>query len=272
MKIRVGTVAVVTGAASGIGRALALNLALKGCTLALVDKDAHGLGETERVISTTTTSTCSTHVFDVGDNEAMEQFAADVVTQYGKVELLINNAGVALGGSLEQVSIEQIDWLFQINFWGVVYGVKAFLPILKQQTDAHIVNLSSIFGIFAVPGQAAYCASKFAVRGFTETLRQELAHTSVHVSCVHPGGVKTAIARNARQGNMTAKEIERGRVYFERVLRIPPEHAADVIVRGIERNGARILIGQEAYVMDLAQRIAPENYTRLMRVFSRFVG
>jgi NADP-dependent 3-hydroxy acid dehydrogenase YdfG len=229
------------------------------------------LEATANTIRSTTSSIVSAHELDVADNEAVEQFATDVINQHGKVELLINNAGVALGGTIEQVSIEQMNWLFQINFWGMVYGVKAFLPVLKQQPEAHIVNLSSIFGIFPIAGQATYCASKFAVRGFTETLRQELARTTVKVSCVHPGGIKTGIARNARFGNLSEKEIERGRVYFERVLRMPAEEAASQIVRGIERDAPRILIGREAYVMDAVQRIAPVNYTRVIRLFSRFI-
>jgi NADP-dependent 3-hydroxy acid dehydrogenase YdfG len=212
---------------------------------------------------------CSTHVLDVADSQAVQQFAEDVVAQHGKVELLVNNAGVALGGTIEQISLEQIEWLFNINFWGMVYGVKAFLPLLKQQPAAHIVNLSSIFGLFAVPGQAAYCASKFAIRGFTETLRQELASTSIRVSCVHPGGIKTAIARNARFGEVSAKELEQGRAYFEKVLRIPPKQAASTIVRGIERDSARILIGREAYIMDVVQRLMPVRYPAVVNLFNR---
>ncbi|GCE24946.1 short-chain dehydrogenase [Dictyobacter alpinus] len=271
MKLHSGNVAVITGAGSGIGRALALNLAARGCILALADKNARGLEETEQMLSSTTASTCTTYVLDVGDNSAIEQFAADVVQQYGKVALLINNAGVALGGTVEQVTLEQIEWLFQINFWGMVYGVKAFLPILKQQPDAHIVNLSSVFGLFAVPGQAAYSASKFAVRGFTETLRQELAGTTVKVSSVHPGGIKTNIARNARFGTMTEKEMDRGRIYFERVLTLPPEEAAAIIVRGIERNSPRILVGRDAQIMDIIQRVTPVNYPRTMKLLQRFI-
>ncbi|GCE24381.1 SDR family NAD(P)-dependent oxidoreductase [Dictyobacter kobayashii] len=267
MKIQPGNVAVITGAGSGIGRALALNLASKGCILALADKNSRGLEETAGMISTT----CSTHVLDVADKDAVQDFATAVIEQHGKVDILINNAGVALGGTVEQVSIDQIAWLFDINFWGVVHGVKAFLPVLKQQPEAHIVNLSSVFGLFAVPGQAAYCASKFAVRGFTETLRQELARTAIKVSCVHPGGIKTNIARNARFDAMTEKEQQRGRAYFERVLTMPPERAADIIVRGIERNAPRILIGREAYIMDFAQRLSPRNYPSVIKLFSRLM-
>lgn len=267
MKIQPGNVAVITGAGSGIGRALALNLASKGCTLALADINAKELEETAGMISTT----YSTHIVDVANNDAVQDFATAVIEQHGKVDILINNAGVALGGTVEQVSVEQITWLFNINFWGTVYGVKAFLPVLKQQPEAHIVNLSSVFGLFAVPGQAAYCASKFAVRGFTETLRQELARTSIKVSCVHPGGIKTNIARNARFDAMTEKERERGRAYFERVLTMPPERAADIIVRGIERNAPRILIGREAYIMDITQRLSPTRYSSIIKLFTRLM-
>ncbi|GER86240.1 short-chain dehydrogenase [Dictyobacter vulcani] len=271
MKLHSGSVAVITGAGSGIGRALAINLAAKGCALALADKNAQGLEETVQLLRSTTPSTCTTYVLDVGDNKAVEQFAADVVQQYGKVDLLINNAGVALGGTFEQLTLEQFEWLFQINFWGTVYGVTAFLPILKQQPDAHIVNLSSVFGLFAVPGQTAYTASKFAVRGFTETLRQELARTTVKVSSVHPGGIKTNIARNARFAKMTDEEAKRGRIYFERVLTLPPETAAAIIVQGIERNAPRILVGRDARVMDLIQRVFPVNYPRAMKALQRFI-
>ncbi|GLV53541.1 short-chain dehydrogenase [Dictyobacter sp. S3.2.2.5] len=267
MKIQLGNVVVITGAGSGIGRALALNFASKGCTLALADINAKGLQETADMVSVPN----STHVLDVADNDAVQDFATAVIEQHGKVDILINNAGVALGGTVEQVSVEQITWLFNINFWGMVYGVKAFLPVLKQQPEAHIVNLSSVFGLFAVPGQAAYCASKFAVRGFTETLRQELARTSIKVSCVHPGGIKTNIARNARFESLSEKEQQRGRAYFERVLRMPPEQAADIIVRGIERNAPRILIGREAYIMDITQRLSPTRYPALIKLFNRLM-
>lgn len=179
MKIQIGTVAVVTGAGSGIGRALALELARRRCVLALADSDAAGLAETAQLVSG---SVVSTHVVDVADRSAVERFAGAVIEQHKQVSLLINNAGVALGGSVEQLSLDNIAWLFNINFWGTVYGVKYFLPVLQEQPESHIVNLSSVFGLFAPPGQSAYAASKFAVRGFSEALRQELATSTVRVS------------------------------------------------------------------------------------------
>jgi NADP-dependent 3-hydroxy acid dehydrogenase YdfG len=256
MKIQPETVAVVTGAGSGIGRALAQGLAQRGCALALADINPDSLAETVALVRSQTRLVTSQQL-DVADRAAVEEFAAAVVREHGRVNLLINNAGVALGGTVEEVSIENITWLLNINFWGMVYGVKAFLPVLKQQPAAHIVNLSSVFGLFAPPGQAAYAASKFAVRGFSESLRMELAATNVRVSCVHPGGVKTNIARSARVEGLTEEQREQGRELFERVLRMPPEQAAAVILRGIEANRARILIGQDARLIDILQRIAP---------------
>lgn len=256
MKIQAETVAVVTGAGSGIGRALALALAQRGCALALADIDAAGLSKTAQMVGGMARNV-TTHVVDVADRAAVEQFASAVVEQHGRVNLLINNAGVALGGTVEQVSIDNISWLFSINFWGMVHGVKAFLPTLQKQQEAHIVNLSSVFGLFAPAGQAAYAASKFAVRGFSESLRMELAATSVHVSCVHPGGIKTNIAMRARVDDLPAEQRELAGEAFSRLLRLPPEYAATVILSGIEANRARILIGQEAWLIDRIMRLAP---------------
>ena len=256
MKIQAETVAAVTGAGSGIGRALACALAERGCALALADIDAAGLSETAQMVAGKARKV-TTHEVDVADRAAVEQFAAAAVEQHGRVNLLINNAGVALGGTVEQVSIDNIAWLFSINFWGMVHGVKAFLPTLQKQPEAHIVNLSSVFGLFAPAGQAAYAASKFAVRGFSDSLRQELAGTSIHVSCVHPGGIKTNIALRARVDDLPAEQREQAGELFSRLLRLPPEYAAAVILRGVEGNKARILIGQEAWLIDRIMRLAP---------------
>src|SRR5882762_5598802 len=195
-------VAVVTGAGSGIGRGLARQLAAAGSALALADIDEAGLQQTaaslmERGVRLTT------HIVDVSDESAMQAFAKDVVAQHGRVTLLINNAGVALHGRFDEISLDDFRWLMGINFWGVVYGVKYFLPLLKKEPRAQIVNISSVFGIVAPAGQSAYSASKFAVRGFTEALRHELEGTSVFVSCVHPGGIRTPIARRVRLGANT---------------------------------------------------------------------
>jgi NAD(P)-dependent dehydrogenase (short-subunit alcohol dehydrogenase family) len=177
--------------------------------------------------------------------------------------LLINNAGVALLGDFQEVSLEDFRWLMEINFWGTVYGVKYFLPLLKREPRAHIVNLSSVFGIIAPAGQAAYSASKFAVRGFTEALRHELEGSNIGVSCVHPGGIRTPIARHARLGAATpAAKREESIARFERLARTPPEKAAGVILRGVERRSSRILIGADAYVIDTLQRLRPATYWR----------
>lgn len=264
MQIDQSTVAVVTGTASGIGRALALRLAQAGATLALNDVNAAGLTETAAAVAATGAK-CSTHVFDVSNNEAVRNFANEVLERYGRVNLLINNAGVALHGTFDELSLADVEWLMGINFWGVVYSVKHFLPILREQREAHIVNISSIFGIIAPPGHSAYAASKFAVRGFTESLRHELEGTNIKVTCVHPGGIKTRIAIDARMGEKAPpsayeKEIAR----FSRVARTLPESAADTIVRGIIKNERRILIGSDARFIEKIQRLKPVSYWRFL--------
>jgi NAD(P)-dependent dehydrogenase (short-subunit alcohol dehydrogenase family) len=257
-------VAVVTGAGSGIGRALAQKLAEAGSALALADIDAAGLKETAASLKKKS-GEVTTHVLDVSDESAVRALAEDVTGRHGRVTLLINNAGVALLGRFEEISLDDFRWLMDINFWGTVYGVRYFLPVLKQQPRAHIVNLSSIFGIVAPSGQSAYCASKFAVRGFTECLRHELEGTNVFVTSVHPGGIATAIARKARLGERTPKDAQEQSVeLFERVARIPPEVAAETILRGVERREPRVLIGSDARKLDLLQRLKPANYWKTL--------
>jgi len=260
MKINSKTVAVLTGAASGIGRALAIRLAAEGAQLAIADVNQAGLDETAG-LSARPGVKVSTHIVDVSDRERMQAFVDEVIAEHGRADLVINNAGVALGGTIEQLAIEDIEWLMSINFWGVVYGTKMFLPILRQQPRAHIVNISSVFGIIGPPGQAAYSASKFAVRGFTEALRHEVKGGNVTVTCVHPGGIRTNIARNARPANgadysAVQKEIE----FFDKVARTPPEKAADVIVRGVLNDKEKILIGSDAWMIDKVQRLMPVKY------------
>lgn len=253
-------VAVVTGAGSGIGRALALRLAAAGSALAIADIDEAGLQETAQSLAKSSALVTS-HVVDVAKEESVKSFAADVSARHGRVTLLINNAGVALHGNFEEVSLDDLRWLMDINFWGTVYGVKYFLPLLKREPRAHIVNLSSVFGLIAPAGQAAYSASKFAVRGFTEALRHELAPSNVCVSCVHPGGIRTPIARHARLGAETpASRREESVSRFEKLARTPPETAAAVILRGVERREPRILIGMDAYQIDVFQRLRPATY------------
>jgi short-subunit dehydrogenase len=264
------SLAVVTGAASGIGRALAVQLASEGIAgIAIADVDADGLNETARVIGDASLKV-SRHVVNVADLYQMQRFVAEVTAEHGRVTHLINNAGVSLFGTVEEVSIEDIQWLMNINFWGTVYGVKLFLPVLREQPAAHIVNVSSVFGFIAPPGQAAYSASKFAVRGFTEALRHELEGTSVSVSCVHPGGVATNIARGGKIG-AGADEITKVKTvnYHTKVAQTTPEEAARRIVRGIKRRSKRIIVGSNARMIDVVHRTAPVGY---MSIINRLSG
>lgn len=256
-------VAVVTGAGSGIGRALARQLSAAGSAVAIADIDAQGLAET--AASLAGKGTVSKHILDVSDEAAVRAFAEDVVVRHARVTLLINNAGVALIGTFEEISLDDLRWLMGINFWGAVYGVKYFLPILKQQPRAHIVNLSSVFGMIAPVGQSAYSASKFAVRGFTEAIRHELEGTSVCVSCVHPGGIRTAIAKRARLGAQAPenKSKEAAEV-FAKLASTSPEDAAARILKGVEGREARILIGRDARQIDIVQRLRPASYWKMM--------
>lgn len=255
-----GGVAVVTGAGSGIGRALAQKLAAKGSALALADIDEKGLNETAASL-TTKKAEVTTHALNVADEAAVKALAEDVTSRHGRVTLLINNAGVALLGRFEEISLNDFRWLMDINFWGAVYGVRYFLPLLKRAPRAHIVNLSSVFGLIAPAGQAAYAASKFAVRGFSEALRHELEGSQVGVSCVHPGGIRTSIARRARLGERTpAVRQEQSVAQFEQWARTSPEAAAARILRGVEQGESRILIGMDAYQIDVLQRLRPASY------------
>ena len=263
-----GGVAVVTGAGSGIGRALAHRLATEKMSLALADVDDAGLQKTAREIAERPGEKkfqITTHLVDVSDGRRMEQFASEVVQQHERVTLLINNAGVALYGFFEEFTMADFEWLMGINFWGVVHGVRNFLPVLRRQPRAHIVNVSSIYGIIAPSGQSAYCASKFAVRGFTEVLRHELEGTSVGVSCVHPGGIRTPIAKNARIGEGVHSSIrELNLARFDRHAITSPEAAADRIVRGVRRNEPRILVGPDAVRLDRLQRLLPIRYWKIL--------
>ena len=264
------SIAVVTGAASGIGRALAVRLAREGIAgIAIADVDGDGLNETARMIGDAPRRV-STHVVNVADLCQMQRFVAEVTREHGRVTHLINNAGVSLFGTVEEVSIEDIQWLMSINFWGTVYGVKLFLPVLSEQPAAHIVNVSSVFGFIAPPGQAAYSASKFAVRGFTEALRHELEGTSVSVSCVHPGGVATNIARGGKIGAGASESTKVKTVnYHTKVAQTTPDEAARRIVRGIKRRSKRIIVGSHARMIDVVPRTAPVGY---MSIINRLSG
>ena len=267
MTLNKNSVAVVTGAASGIGRALAVRLSQeKIAGIAISDVDREGLTETAKMVDIP----CLTHIVDVSKLDHVRQFADEVLTRFGRATHLINNAGVGLFGSFEEISVEDFEWLMSINFWGVVYGCKVFLPILKQQEVAHIVNISSVFGMIAPPEQSHYCASKFAVRGFTEALRHEYEGTNIRVSSVHPGGIKTNIARNSRIGENTPKgNKQEGVNFFDKVARTSPEAAADAIVKGIRKENVRILIGKDAYAISFIHRLFPKKY---LRIFEKIVG
>ncbi|MTV16340.1 MULTISPECIES: SDR family oxidoreductase [Bradyrhizobium] len=264
-----GSAAAVTGAASGIGRALAHELALRGCDLAIADRDEAGLQAAAAEIAKASPRKVTVHRLDVSEPDQITAFAEAAVTAHPSLNIVVNNAGVALLGEFGEFDQAQMEWLFNINFWGVVHGTRAFLPQLSRQREAHIVNISSIFGIIAPPGQSAYCAAKFAVRGFSESLRHELAvaNSPVRLSVVHPGGVATSIARNSRAGTgitdnaRRAESIER----FDALARTTPTAAAQRIIAGIEKNQPRILIGKDAYFMDLLQRFRPARYWKTMQ-------
>jgi short-subunit dehydrogenase len=257
-----GGVAVITGAASGIGAALALNLARRGMHLALVDLNAAGL-EATATKARAAGVTASTHAMDVADHAAVAALPAAVLATHGRVTALVNNAGVGIGGLFEQVEAEDFDWLIDINFGATVRLTRAFLPVLARERAAQLVNVSSIFGIIAPPGQTAYAASKFAVRGFSESLRHELEEkgSTVGVTLVHPGGVRTSISENARLAKgLDPAEVERERKNWESLLALSPDEAAETIAAAIERRDARVLVGKDAKGAALVQRLFPVSY------------
>jgi len=272
-----GKPAMITGAASGIGRALAVRLSRSGSPVAIADIDEAGLKETARSLRDGDSQSVLTRVLDVRDAADQHRFAAEVrgwltETKSGSLAAVFNNAGVGVAASVLDGDPDDDEWLRQINFGGVVNGTRAFLPLLVEQDYGVIVNTSSVFGLLGMPYQSAYCASKFAVRGFTDALRQELRGTGVSAVTVHPGGVKTNIARNAR----VRKDPEgRGRTHeqmaaeFEAILMTTPDKAAEIIVRGVERGKARILVGPDAYVFDALARVAPTHYYELVSRFER---
>ena len=257
-----GAAAAVTGAASGIGRALALELAARGADLALADRDEAGLQTLASEIGGKVK--VSLHRVDVGEVREITEFAERAIAAHPALNIVVNNAGVALLGQFSEIDQAQMEWLFNINFWGVVHATRAFLPHLSKQREAHIANLSSIFGIVAPPGQTAYAAAKFAVRGFSESLRHELwmASSPVQLTVVHPGGVATNIARNSRTGSGVADNARRSETIerFDRVAKTSPQAAALRIIDGIEKDQPRILIGSDARMMDLLQRFRPGTY------------
>lgn len=257
-------VAVLTGAGSGIGRAIAQSLAGRGCHLALADVNPQGLAETAQMVQRPQLRV-SQHVLDVASREQVAALPVQVVQAHGRVDLLVNNAGVALGGTFEQVSEADFDWLMDINFNGLVRMTRAFMPLLRESDAARIVNISSVYGLISPPGQTAYSASKFAVRGFSNALRHELAGSTIGVTVVHPGGVATSIARSARApAGAPPAEIERRLALADKMLRLPAARAGEIIVSGVERERDRILVGVDARIIAVLERLMPVRYWRLL--------
>jgi NAD(P)-dependent dehydrogenase (short-subunit alcohol dehydrogenase family) len=253
-------VAVITGAGSGMGRCLAQQLAAMGSSLAIADVNEKALGETAGLLSGAK-GKVTRHVVNVAQEAQVKSFAEEVAAQHGRATVVFNNAGVALLGNFEELSLEDIRWLMDINFWGVIYGMYYFMPLLKKEKRAHIVNTSSVFGLVGVVGQTAYCASKFAVRGFTESLRHELEGTNIFVTSVHPGGIKTRIAKNARPGaRAEASLYEKSVSRFDRVAITTAEDAAARILKGVEKYEPRVLIGGDCKAVDILQRLRPVGY------------
>lgn len=273
MKSFQGKVAAITGAGSGIGRSLAVHLARSGCDLAISDVDETTLAETAKLVSNVRVT--SKRV-DVADGSAIRAWSDEVVRDHGRCNLIFNNAGISYAATVEGTELEEFERIVDINFWGVVHGTKAFLPHLKASGDGHVINISSVFGLIAFPGQCSYNAAKFAVRGFTEALRVELEITGAPVSatCVHPGGIRTNIAKASKMHvSLTdlGVDLATAQKRFERAFRVSPDDAADTILRGVRRNARRVLIGNDARIFDLIQRIVPGGYHGLLARTSRRV-
>lgn len=261
-------VAAVTGAGSGIGQQLAILLAKQGAHLSLSDINEQGLANTVELLKSYPVKV-TTAKLDVANRDDFKAWAEQTVQDHGKVNLIFNNAGVALGSTVEGMSYDELEWMMGINFWGVVYGTKEFLPHLKASGDGHIVNISSLFGLTAQPSQSAYNASKFAVRGFTEALRQELdiQNNGVSATCVHPGGIRTNIAMAARMNDSIRSlgmNPNTAGKQFNKLLRTPPEEAARQILEAVRNNDRRLLIGNDAKVIEMLQRIMPAGYQKVM--------
>lgn len=269
MKNLIGKVAAVTGAGSGIGRELAICLASQGCHVAISDINEVGLQETQTLLEGYSVKVTS-QTLNVAKKEAVYDWAQQVVTDHGKVNLIFNNAGVALAGKIDSLSMEDYEWVMDINFYGVLYGTKAFLPHLEASGEGHIINISSIFGIASQPLMSGYNASKFAVRGFTESLRQELDITKscVSATCVHPGGIKTNIAKSTRYSSsaseITGASEEDSKAEFEDLFLTTPDTAAKHIIKAVKKNKRRALIGPDAWVNDFLIRTFPAGYQKVI--------
>jgi NADP-dependent 3-hydroxy acid dehydrogenase YdfG len=270
MKTLDGKVVVITGAGSGIGRELARRAATLGADLALTDWDEVGLMETAALVEPRAGREVRTDKLDVRDRAAMASYAASVADELGRVNVVVNNAGVALHGDFEEVAYDDFEWIMDVDFWGVVQGTKEFLPHLIASGDGHVVNISSLFGLLGMPGQTAYNAAKFAVRGFTEALRQEMliAGHPVKVTCVHPGGIKTAIARNART-TASHEQSEIARHFDTKLARTTPARAAEVILDGVLADKPRVVVGADAKALDLMVRVVGPRYQDLIARYAR---
>lgn len=271
MKSLDNKVVVITGAGSGIGRALAVNCAKRGSLLALSDVDDTGLADTVKLVEAANSGreVHSAHL-DVADRAAFQAYAATVAEHFGRVNVIVNNAGVALSGDLNDLNYDDMDWITGINFWGVIHGTKEFLPHLIASGDGHVVNLSSLFGLVSMPGQSMYNAAKYAVRGMTEALREEMliAGHPVGVTCVHPGGIKTAIARNARVSEQEDKAAT-AKLFDEKLAKMTPEKAAEIIVKGILSNKARVLVGLDAHALHTIAKLTGSRYQDLIAMGSK---
>ena len=257
-------VVVITGAGSGIGRSLATACAKRGAHLALCDVNTAGLEQTRSECGQARVLTATV---DVSDRSAVEAFRDEVVNTYGRVDLVVNNAGVAHSQTIENTTYEDFEWIMGINFWGVVHGTKAFLPELKKHKGSALVNVSSVFGLISVPTQGTYNATKFAVRGFTEALRHETADSGLHVMCVHPGGIKTGIAHAARFYVGPDGSSDQGRAasdFVDKLARTTPDQAARKILDDLAKGKGRCLIGIDAQVISAISRLIPVNYWRVM--------
>ena len=261
MKNLNGKVVALTGAASGIGRCLAIQLAESGCHLALADVDNNGLQETIKLLLSA--NKVSSHIVDVANKEQVYAWADEVVAEHGHVDIVINNAGVASTSRLDEISYEDFNWVFNICFYGVLYGTKAFLPYLKERPEANVVNISSVNGFFPFPNNGPYNAAKHAVKALNQTFIQELRKTNVRITSVHPGGIKTNIVRNARfaKGGEDKADLAQE---FDRVAGTSPEKAAKIIIGGIRKNRKRQLVGKDAVVIDLLVRLFPQGFADLV--------
>jgi NAD(P)-dependent dehydrogenase (short-subunit alcohol dehydrogenase family) len=270
MKTLQDRVAVVTGAAGGIGRATATELARQGCHLAISDVDEAGLAQTAETIRSLGRRVC-VHRVDVSDKERMRRYADEVAAEYGHVHILVNNAGVTVTAEFDEHSLEDFEWLIGINFWGVVYGCKFFLPHLKRAGEGHIVNLSSVFGLAGFPAQSSYCASKFAVHGFSQALWVELREHNIGVTSIHPGGVRTNIAKSARVAG--GDELKSLAISLISRSSVTPERCAKRIVSAIKRNKMRQLVAAEAHAIDWIKRLYPALLTRALQAgYKRGIG